>query len=451
MRTIRTNKIKLNPAQTLALGFASVILIGAILLTLPIATVDGSQASFLTALFTSTSAVCVTGLVVVDTGTYWSVFGQTVILLLIQIGGLGIMTMTTMFALILGKKISLKDRLLMQEALNQLSLDGLVRLTKYILIGTFLVEGIGAFVLSFRFIPIYGFLKGIFFSIFHSISAFCNAGFDLIGDGKSLTPFVGDITINIAIWFLIIVGGLGFSVVIDIIQNRRFRDFSLHSKMVIVITVALIVIGTLGVFVLEVNNPNTLAAEGMGVKEKILGSIFHGITPRTAGFNSLPTDQLRNSTKFLTIVLMFIGGSPGSTAGGIKTATLGVLLFTVISIISGKEYTELFNRRVARETIQKTFTVATIALGVVILVTMLLTITEVGDFMDILFESISAFGTVGLSTGLTPNLSNIGRVIVILTMFIGRVGPLTLAVAVAQKQQKNKGLYKYPEERIIVG
>lgn len=446
----RIDKYKLNPAQILVLGFASVILMGGILLSLPIASNNGHSVGFINAIFTATSAVCVTGLVVVDTGTHWTVFGQTVIILLIQIGGLGFMTMATFFAIIFGKKITLRERLVMQEALNQFNISGIVRLTQYVLITTFTIEGVGALLLSFKFIPLYGVWKGIGLSIFHAISAFCNAGFDLIGGFRSLTPFADDLLINVVICFLIITGGLGFTVIVEILQKRKFTKFSLHAKLVLYITGILLLLGFVAVFVLEYNNPDTLGP--LTFKGKLLSAMFHSVTPRTAGFNTLPTDKLTTATIFMTIVFMLIGGSSGSTAGGVKTTTAGVIVWTIISIIKGKDDTEVFNRKIPRDIINRSLAVVGIAMALVIFVTMILSITEKGhSFIEIFFEATSAFGTVGLSLGITPELTWIGKIVLSLTMFAGRVGPLTIALALARQQQKNKGLIKYPEERVIVG
>ncbi|QEK13640.1 Trk family potassium uptake protein [Crassaminicella thermophila] len=423
---------------------------GGILLSLPIASNNGHSVGFINAIFTATSAVCVTGLVVVDTGTYWTVFGQTVIILLIQIGGLGFMTMATFFAIIFGKKITLRERLVMQEALNQFNISGIVRLTQYVLITTFTIEGVGALLLSFKFIPMYGISKGIGLSIFHAISAFCNAGFDLIGGFRSLTPFADDLLINVVICFLIITGGLGFTVIVEILQKRNFKKFSLHAKLVLYITGILLLLGFVAVFILEYNNPDTLGK--LTFKGKLLSAMFHSVTPRTAGFNTLPTDKLTTATIFITMVFMLIGGSSGSTAGGVKTTTAGVIVWTIISIIKGKDDTEVFNRRIPRDIINRSLAVVGIAMLLVIFVTMILSITEKGhSFIEIFFEATSAFGTVGLSLGITPKLTWIGKIVLSLTMFAGRVGPLTIALALARQQQKNKGLIKYPEERVIVG
>lgn len=444
-------RFELAPTQILVIGFALMILIGALLLNLPIASFNGESIGFINALFTSTSAVCVTGLVVVDTGTYWSTFGKTVILILIQMGGLGFMTMATMFFVLLGKKISLKERLIMQEALNQYSLAGIVRFTKYILIGTFIIEMLGAFFLSLRFVPQYGIQKGIFYSLFHAISAFCNAGFDIIGGGRNLMPYVTDPIVNIPIWMLVIIGGIGFSVIVDINNNyKNMKSLSLHTKMVLVMTVFLLSTGFFCFLILEWRNPATLGELSFG--GKILAAFFQSMTTRTAGFNTIPLKEMTNASKMLTMVLMYIGGSPASTAGGIKTTTLGVILFTVFSVVRGKEETELFHRRVSRDLVNRALTVAVIGLMLIMLITMILMVTEKNlSFEAILFETISAFGTVGISLGITSELSNIGRLVIIFMMFVGRVGPLTVAFALARRQRKNKGIIRYPEGKILVG
>jgi trk system potassium uptake protein TrkH len=443
----RIEKIKLNPAQVLVLGFGTLILIGATLLNLPIASADGKSIGFVDALFTSASAVCVTGLVVVNTATHWSIFGKVVILILIQVGGLGLMTMATLVALVLGRKITLKERLIIQEEMNSTSLSGLVKLTKYVIISTVTIEGIGALLLSLRFIPTYGVVKGIWFSVFHAISAFCNAGFDLTGE--SMIPFVDDILVNITVMSLVIIGGLGYFVYIDITQNKRFKRFSLHTKLVLIISGALLLLGFLVIFILEYNNPETLGK--LSFKGKVLASAFQSMTPRTAGFNSVDTGKLTDSVAFLTIIFMIIGGSPSSTAGGVKTTTVGLLILAVISVVKGDQDIEIYRKRVPHDIAYRALAITGVALVIVIGVAMVLSITENTSFLDVLFETASAFGTVGLSRGLTPNLSIIGRLIITFTMFAGRVGPLTMVFAFAKKQREKKGTYRYPEERILVG
>ncbi len=454
MITINSNKklnqLKLNPAQILVLGFAGLILIGATLLNLPFATQSGKSIGFIDSLFTSSSAVCVTGLVVVNTAEYWNTFGKVVILILIQIGGLGFMTMATLVAMLLGKKITLKERLIIQEELNQFSLSGLVKLIKYVIISTFIFEGIGAIILATRFIPKYGYLQGIGFSIFHSISAFCNAGFDLIG--SSMEPFVDDIVVNLAIGFLVIIGGLGYTVYIDITNNKKFKQFSLHTKFVLMISGVLLLFGFLFVLIFEYGNPETLGQ--LSFKGKVLASWFQSLVPRTAGFNSINMALVTDATAFLIIIFMFIGGSPSSTAGGIKTTTAGALALGMVAVIRGRDDVEFMKKRIPNDLIFRALAVIGIGFGIIILVTMILSITEArskASFLDILFEATSAFGTVGLSRGVTPNLSILGRLVVTLTMFVGRLGPLTMAFAFAKKKKHKKGNYRYPEERILVG
>ncbi|SHH24253.1 TrkH family potassium uptake protein [Tepidibacter thalassicus] len=441
-------KNRLSPAQFMVLGFAIIILLGALFLNLPIASQNGESVGFINALFTSTSAVCVTGLVVVDTGTHWTVFGKTIIIILIQVGGLGFMSMATLFSILIGKKICLHQRLLIQEALNQYDLSGLVRLTRHILVGTFIIEGIGAIILSMVFIPKMGFLKGLGYGVFHAISAFCNAGFDLMGNFSSLTSYTENIVVNIVIMALIILGGLGFTVIFDIIKKRNFSKLTLHSKIVIFMTSFLILIGFILFFAIEYDNPKTLG--NLSFKGKIIASMFQSVTTRTAGFNTIDLAAMKDSSKFLTIILMFIGGSPASTAGGIKTATLGVLILAVIAFIKGKEDVEAFGRRISYSVVNKSLGVVAIGLSIVVFVVMSLSLTEVKfDFLDTLFEAVSAFGTVGLSLAGTPNLSLIGRILIALSMFAGRVGALTILFALSNRKQKN--LVRYPEDKVIVG
>ena len=346
---------KMEPTQIMVIGFAIVILIGAILLSMPISTQNGESIGFLDALFTSTSAVCVTGLIAVDTSTYWSFFGQLIIITLIQIGGLGFMTVTTLFSLIIKKRINLKERLLIQESLNQIDLSGLVKLTRYILLTTFFIEGTGALLLSTVFIPQFGILNGIWYSIFHAISAFCNAGFDLMGvvsgPFSSLTYYVNNFTITITISLLIILGGIGFPVILDVIRNKKLSKLTIHSKVVLFSTIVLIAFGMLFILLLEYNNPNTLGKLGFG--GKILASLFQSITIRTAGFNTIDLAAMRESSIFVMIILMFIGASPASTGGGIKTTTIATLILTVKSFILEKQDIEVCKRRISETTVKK--------------------------------------------------------------------------------------------------
>ena len=413
---------------------------------LPVATTDGQGLGIIDALFTSTSATCVTGLIVVTTGTAFTLFGQTVIMILIQIGGLGIMTMSTAFAFLMGRKITLRHRLIIQEDLNQFGISGLLRLVQYVLGFTFAIEGAGALLLFTRLVGKFPLPKAIFYSIFHSVSAFNNAGFDLFGN--SLVDFVGDPIINITVMLLIILGGLGFYVLVELFQKRKVS--SLQSKMVISTTAILLIVGFFVVFALEFSNTNTIANLNFG--EKILASAFLSVTPRTAGFNTVPTGALNQSTIFFVMLLMFIGASPGSTGGGIKTTTIGTIFSTLWTTITGKNDVELFKRRLDGDIIFKAVTILMLSLFLVLIVTLILLVTESGEFIDILFETVSAYGTVGLSTGLTPTLTKVGRVLITITMFAGRVGPLTLAVAMSvSANSKGQILYHYPKEKIMVG
>ena len=449
-RIKRIKKCKLNGVQTLALGFIALIFIGGFILSLPISSVSGESTNLLDALFTSTSAVCVTGLVTLDTGTYWNSFGQTVIILLIEIGGLGFMSFTTFLAILLGRKITLRDRLMMQEAMNTFSIQGLVKMVQYVLGFTFAVQFFGALLLSTQFVPEFGLKKGILYSLFHSISAFCNAGFDLFGNFSSLTCYSNNIVVILAISALIIIGGIGFTVWLEIYhyKYKGIKKLSVHTKIVLLITGVLLIGGFIAMFLLEYNNPETIG--NMSLKDKLLNAFFASVSPRTAGFNSVSTDGMTTAGKFLTILLMFIGGSPGSTAGGLKTATFGLVILTVISVIRGRSDTEAFGRRFSKELVYKSVALLIIAMGLVIVVTMLLSVTEKGvEFIDLLYEATSAFGTVGLTTGVTQSLSSVGRVIIMIMMYLGRVGPLTVALALTNR--KNKADYRYPEGKILIG
>lgn len=446
-----TKKIhrRFNEVQILALGFIIIILVGALILSLPISSRSGKSTNFLDSLFTATSSVCVTGLITLDTGTYWNTFGQSVILFLIEIGGLGFMSLTTFVYIIIGKKITLRDRMIVQEAINVFDIQGIVRMVKGILLFTVIVQGIGAIVLGFIFIPDYGLSKGIFYSIFHSVSAFCNAGFDLIGNFNSITGYNTNTLFILVISALVIIGGLGFSTISNIYQTRNRKRLSVNTKLVITTTITLLAIGTIAFFFLEYNNPETLG--NMSFKNKLLNAFFSAVTPRTAGFNSISTGGMTDSSKILTIMLMFIGGSPGSTASGIKTTTIGLIILTIICVIKGRDDTEAFGRRFSKEIVYKAFTLFAIAIGIVFVVTFILVIAEQGeDFIDLLYEATSAFGTAGITTGVTQRLDVIGKIVIIISMYIGRVGPLTIIFALTKKKKK-KISYKYPEGKLLIG
>ncbi|GAA0769388.1 TrkH family potassium uptake protein [Clostridium subterminale] len=441
-------KTKLSEVQVLALGFFIVIFIGGTILSLPISSASGEATNFLDSLFTATSATCVTGLVTVDTGTHWNLFGQTIIMILIEIGGLGFMSFATFISVLIGRRITLKSRLLMQEAMNTFNIQGLVKMLKKVMLFTFIIQFIGALILSTQLIPEFGAARGLYISIFSSISTFCNAGFDLFGNFNSYTGYYDNSIILLTVSALIAIGGLGFIVLLDLYNYRNTKKLSLHSKLVLLITAILIVGGTIVMFILEYNNPNTIG--NMNFKDKIVNSIVASISPRTAGINSVPIDKMTTTSKFVTVILMFIGGSPGSTAGGLKTSTLGIILCTAISVIRGKENADIFGRTIPRGLQLKAITLLIIGMGLVMTVTMMLTIAEPNEaFLDVLYEATSAFGTVGLTTGVTQRLSEPGKIIIITLMYLGRVGPLTVVMAIVSR--KKGANYKYPEGKILIG
>ncbi|MGZ9818183.1 TrkH family potassium uptake protein [Peribacillus simplex] len=448
MINLKKAKEFLDPPKILVMGFAALILIGAYLLTLPISTENGNGLSFLNALFTSTSATCVTGLVVVDTETTFTKFGELVILSLIQVGGLGFMTFATFFFFLLGKKISLKSRLLLQESLNNLSMAGVVRLVKRILIFTAVIEILGAVILSIRFSFDMPIGKAIYYGVFHSISNFNNAGFDLMGEFRSLTPYAEDPIVTLTVASLITLGGIGFIVMNELYEYHDTHRLSVHTKVVLLTSLILTIGGAILIFIFEYGNVKTL--QPLSYPGKVLSSLFQSVTPRTAGANTLNIPDLTQPTLLLIIFLMFVGASPGSTGGGIKTTTLATLIGTAWTQIKGKEDVVLFRRRIVIETIFKALTVTIIGLFLVLTITMLLTITESGrDFLMILFEATSAFATVGLSMGLTPELSPIGRILIIFTMFAGRLGPLTIAFAIAMRRKPDP--FRQPKGKIMIG
>lgn len=439
-----TERRELSPPQILAIGFAALILVGAILLSLPVASASGKPIPFLDALFTATSATAVTGLVVVNTRDAFSLFGELVILVLIQTGGLGLMTVATLVALTTGRRITLRQRIIIQESLGQNRLEGIVRLAKAVLIFTALVEGTGAIILAWHWAPLFGWGRALYYGLFHAVSAFDNAGFDLFT--SSLTEFRGDLVVNLVVSGLFIIGGLGFAVVTELTQLRRWQHLSLHTRMVLATTAVLIGAGTLVILVLEWNNPATLADLPLG--EKVLASYFQAVTPRTAGFNTLPIGQMREATLLFIIMLMFIGASPGSTGGGIKTTTFTTLMAMVFCLVSGLEETSVFGRRLGTLVIFRAMAIAVISMGIIAGATLVLLVNGDGTLAQALFESTSAFGTVGLSTGITPELAASSKLALILTMFVGRVGPLTLAFALMQRAH---GKVRLPEEKILVG
>ncbi len=428
-------------------GFGVMILVGTLLLMLPISSQTGSATPLVNALFTATSAVCVTGLVVVDTATYFSLFGQMVIALLIQLGGFGYMTSATMFLLALRRKIRFSDRLLIADSMGIKRPGGVVRLVRRIALFTLIVEGIGAIILFSHFITTNPTGTAVWKSIFHSISAFNNAGFDLEGKFQSLLGYQTDVTVVLTIAFLIILGGLGYTVLQNVAVTRRWSRLQLDTKLVIGVTGTLLAFGTMALLLTEFDNSSTIGS--LPLPYKFLNAFFHAVTPRTAGFATVDVGKMIPVSLVITIMLMFIGGASGSTAGGIKVNTFGLLVATIISTIRGNERPMAFGKEFRTSDIYQALTLIILSVGLIAVVVLLMTFTENFDFIRIVFEIVSAFGTVGLSTGITPELSTAGRLIITVTMFLGRVGPLTTAFSIAQSRHVRA--YRYSSESVRIG
>jgi trk system potassium uptake protein len=438
--------IKLYPAHILILGFMTLIIIGTSLFMIPAATKDRHHLSLIDALFEATSAVCVTGLAVVDTGTTFTLFGQIVLLALIQVGGWGFMTSGVLMFIAMGRRIGFKQRMLLQESMNTFSLKGIIQLLKRVIVITLTVEAIGASVLAARWSQEMSVGKAIYYGIFHSISAFNNAGFGLEPD--SLMKWVGDPVVNIVITGLFIVGGIGFFVIADLLEKKKFTRVSLHTKIVVTFTLLLNVVSTLLIFALEFNNPETLGS--LSTSDKWWAAYFQGVVTRTAGFNSIDISQMTLSSLVLMMGLMFIGAAPGSTGGGIKVTTFAVLILTLGAVISNKEEINLFRRRIPSSLVFRSLAIAVSGMIFIFVIFFLLTITERGAEMHLIaFETVSAFGTVGMSAGLTADLSPWGKILITIMMFIGRVGPLTMAFALAIHTKKAN--LRYAEEKILIG
>lgn len=441
---------RLSRVQTIALGFLLIIAVGTVLLMLPAASRNGESAGFLNALFTATSSTCVTGLVVVDTYSSWTVFGQMVIMFLIQIGGLGFITIGVFFSIFLKRRIGLKERNLIQESVNTLQIGGTVRLVRKIVFYSLAIEGAGALLLMIRFIPKFGCAKGIWYGVFHSVSAFCNAGFDLMGQFEpyaSLTMYYDDVLINLVIMALIIVGGIGFIVWDDIsVHKWKVKKYLLHTKIVLVMTVVLILAGSICFYLFE--RENLLA--GMDAKGQILSSVFGAVTPRTAGFNTVDTGGYTEATRLLTVLLMFIGGSPGSTAGGVKTTTMMVILLYIWSSLRNKKGLNIFGRRLDDDSIKKASTVFFINLLLASVSTLLMCGIESSlPLSDIFMEVFSAIGTVGISTGITRDITIVSKWLLIFLMYSGRIGSMSFALSFTEKKQGS--LVELPIERITIG
>ena len=445
----RVSRMKMYPIRLIAMGFALIILIGSFLLMLPLASKSGLSIDFTDALFTSASATCVTGLVVVDTFQQWSLFGQLVILCLIQIGGLGFITFGTYMLVLFRQKIGLKGREYVKESLNILQLSGVVKLVIHIINWTFVVEIIGAALLSIRFIPQFGLFRGMYFSVFHSVSAFCNAGFDLMGIHSAFSSFCAysdDWLVNFVLSSLIIIGGIGFVVIDDIVKYKfHFRRYVLHSKLVIITTLILIVLGTVVYFLLEKDN----LFSNMSISEKWLSSYFSSITARTAGFNTTDTSALSSPSKLFTMILMFIGGSPASCAGGVKTTTIAIIFITLYSHLKNTDEVNIFGRSLYQSAIQKATVVITINLLLSISGVMFIMIFQNLSLEDTLFEVFSAIETVGMSTGITGDLCTSSKIVLVLLMYSGRLGSLTFAFIFARTGVKPP--IRRPKEKLIVG
>jgi len=439
----------LTRTQWIAVGFLVIILCGTCLLMLPVSSRESGGTDFLSAFFTATSATCVTGLVVVDTYRHWTLFGQLVILLMIQVGGLGFVTIGVTILLMMGRRIGLADRGLLRDSVNTLELGGIVRLAKLIVKGTLLTEGVGAVLLSIRFVPEFGPLEGIYYGIFHSISAFCNAGFDLMGRFEaysSLVRYADDWLVNLTTVSLILIGGLGFVVWRDLHKNRfHVRKYTLHTKMVLTALAVLVIFPTLLFWLLE--RGGVLAElNGSG---QFLGSLFAAVTPRTAGFNTTDVAGMGDAGKLLTLVLMLIGGNPGSTAGGVKTTTVMVLLFYVVSMIQHRDGVNIYGRRLEDGMIEKAAIVFTLTLSMAVTASFLICAVDHLPLTDVLLETFSAVDTVGMSTGITRQTGVCSRVILILLMYCGRIGSLSFALAFTDKKQKSS--LRQPMERINIG
>jgi len=446
---------KLTPTRIIFLGFLLLILIGAILLTLPICHNSTEDISFIDALFTSTSASCVTGLVVKDTNTTWTPLGKFIILFLIQIGGLGVMSLFTLYILITKKHINLKERLTLQESINNSTLSGTFRVFLKILVVTLGFELIGAFILFTQFGPLYGFWNGLLKSIFHSISAFCNAGFDILGTEtnkfQSVTGLNNNPVILLTLSTLIVIGGLGFVVWKDIWHNKfSFRKYSLHSKVVIISTLILILGGTLLFYILENNNVKTIYH--MTPTDKVVNCIFQSITPRTAGFSAINPAEMTQESNFITIILMLIGAAPGSTGGGIKVTTVSVLILASIFFIMGRDDVQIMKNTVPQQMIYKSICIFMLALLLLFIGTSIILIDNPNlDFLDVLYETASALSTSGLSTGITTSLHPTSKIVLIILMLLGRLGPLTAVIAFSHKQMIGSAPYRYSDGKISVG
>lgn len=448
------NLLNMAPQKLLVLSFMVLILVGAVLLSMPFCSKSGEWTPFINALFTSTSASCITGLIVYDTHTHGSIAGQIIILTLVQAGALGIITLATFFSLLLKKKVGLKGMLIAQESINTFRYDEVLKIVRKIVTITLIVETIGALILALRFVPQFG-TFGLYMSIFYSISSFCSAGFDITSgaiEGKflSVTPFNHDPVVIYTISGLIIFGGLGYTVWRDLYEFRENKTLLFHTKLVLVISSLLLILGTLFIFATEYNNPKTLGP--MSLIEKINAAFFQSTAARSAGLNSINLADMKEISKVFTVFLMFVGAAPGSTGGGIKVTTFGVIIITMFSQIKGSGDVILFKRKLNQYTVNKALSITGLSAALILIITIAIVSIQ-GEFhvLDILYETTSAFGTVGASLGLTPLLNTASKALIILTMFFGRVGPLSFAIALTLKSSKRNSDIVYPEAKILVG
>lgn len=441
--------IKLSPAQTIAIGFAIIVYAGAVLLSLPVSNRSGQWSSFLNALFTATSATCVTGLSVYDVWTQFTGFGHAVILLLIQVGGLGFMSVAVMFSLAMKKRIGLRQRTYLSEAVSSEQLGGIVRLMRRVLTGTLIFESAGALLLAVRFCPEMGFGRGLWYGIFHSVTAFCNAGFDLMGSlqpGSSLTLYAGDWLVMPVIMALVLIGGIGFAVWSDLYDNRfHWRKYSLHTRFVLILTLIFFAVPAVIFFFTEKN----AAMAGMNVSERMLASMFQSVTTRTAGFFSVDNGALSPAGKILTVLLMFVGGAPGSTAGGVKISTFAVAILAIICYIRGRVDVNVLDRRLESNVIRRAFCTLLFNLALAFCGIFIISAAQPLALEDIIFEVFSAISTTGLSTGITGQLSVLSRLVIIILMYAGRVGSLTVLVTASEPRSVDK--LRKPEGKIVVG
>lgn len=439
---------RINTARYIAVGFVLLIVLGAILLMLPFSSKTGKVTPFLTALFTATSATCVTGLSLVNVGAYFSLFGQAVILVLIQLGGLGFMTILSLAFLVSNKQIGLRNRMLLAQAMGVESLEGVVKLVKHVLYITACIELSGAALLSLRFIPKVGLLKGIWFSIFHSISAFCNAGFDIIGDGQSFISYRHDPLVLMTLASLIIIGGLGFIVWEDIIKKKKYKKLSMYSKLVLIATGICLLLGGAVYLIFEFNNPETIGHTSVG--QKLLASFFQSATTRTAGFDAIGQNNLTQLSKVWGIILMMIGGASGSTAGGVKIGTFALVVITLYTVVKSKQDVVIFGRRVGHRTILHAMSLFVLWLALTVIGAMLVTFSDNVSILNSMYEAASAYSTVGLSVGVSEAASTFTKILLIVYMFFGRVGIMTISVSFMTRSGRAKDI-KYPEGNFIVG